>query len=175
MRKGIVENAGRLLLHVSLATIASWIATLVVVGIIGSTLPLRYKPLMEAGGILNPLVWGAALALGFFVNRITCDHSAYWVWLPGIAWLAYAIWDSVHLYDPRWYQGCTASENVVNAFFVLNSRRCGGGESTLSGIFFTVPAANSVAYSVGAWIGLSARRRRNSADTDHKATDLRLG
>jgi hypothetical protein len=128
------------------------------------------KGVLDLGGIANPVVWFPGFALGFFLNRKGSNRSACWVWLIGLAWLAYAIWDSVHSYDARWYQGCTASQNVVNAFFILNSRKCGGGESTLAGLFFTLPAISSVAYSIGAWLGLLSGKRLGKRGTIPEAT-----
>jgi hypothetical protein len=133
------------------------------------------KRLLDLGGLANPVSWCPGFVLGFLLNRKGSNRSACWVWPIGLAWLAYAIWDSVRSYDARWYQGCTASENVVNAFFILNARKCGGGESTLAGLFFTLPAISSVAYSIGAWIRLLSRKRLGKRDTSPEATPMRLG
>ena len=140
-------------------------------GIFGNS-PL--KPIFERGGLANPFIWGPGFVLGFLVNRIISGRFACWVWPLGVVWLAYGIWDSVHLYDPRWYQGCSASENVVNAFFILNSRKCGGGSSTLAGILFTLPAVNTIAYSLGAWLGLLSKRRWDRTDSKRHTTTLGL-
>jgi hypothetical protein len=96
---------------------------------------------------------------GFAVNRKTLNLAACYVWLAGVAWLGLGIWDSIHRYDPRFYQGCSALENVGNAFFILNGRKCGGGSSTLAGALFTMPALNSAAYSAGAWVALRRKQR----------------
>jgi hypothetical protein len=109
----------------------------------------------------NPVFWTSGFVLGFLINRGTQTWIAALIWIGGLVWLAFGIWDSVRLYDPRFYQGCSAADNVVNAFFIMSSQRCGGGESTLAGILFTLPAVNSAAYGAGAW--LSLRLRSSSA------------
>jgi len=117
------------------------------------------------------LVFVIGIGAGFFVNRAAFTRVACWVWLPGLIWLAFGLWDSVRHYDPRWSQGCSATEYVINSFFVLDSSRCSGAEGpTLSGLFFTLPAYSSVAYSVGAWIALRVgRRRRNTSASLHSS------
>jgi hypothetical protein len=150
------------------------VASTFLAGGISNSLPLPYKPLTDDFGVFNPFMWVLGLIAGFFVNRITLPRYACWVWLAGAGWLALGVWSEVHSYDPRWYQSCTASENVVNAFFVLNGRKCGGGGSTLGGIFFTTPAINSIAYSVGAWIGLLSRKRWDQTNRNEDTTTLGL-
>jgi hypothetical protein len=132
------------------------------------------RRLLDLGGLANPVFWCPGLVLGFLLNRKDSDRSACWVWPIGVAWLAYAIWDSVRGYDPRWYQGCTPWENVVNAFFIADAHKCGGGESSLAGLFFTTPAINSVAYSIGAWLGLLYAKRSNKIDTKSETTSTAL-
>ncbi len=153
--KGQTFAVAWLALHGFAAMIASPVIVVLLVGIAKGILgnsPLKF--IVERGGFANPLVWGPGLVLGLVVNRRTRNPLACWVWLIAVAWLAYGILDSLRGYDPRFYQGCSARENVVNAFFVLNAYRCGGGSSTLEGLIFTTPAVCSAAYSVGAWIAL---------------------
>lgn len=116
--------------------------------------PSSLKSAVEEMGLANPFIWIPAIALGFLVNRRTHMRMACWVWCFGVVWLAVGIWGSIRYYDGGSYGGCSALENVVNAFVVLNARRCGGGESTLQGLFFTMPALSSAAYAVGAWVAL---------------------
>ncbi len=129
----------------------------IVAGIIAyvfASLSSPLKAIGEVGGFANPLVWGPAFVAGFLLSYATRQRAARWVWLWGFGWLAVGIGDSVRFYDPHYYQGCSNFQNVVNAFFILNSRRCGGGSSTLNGLFFTLPAISSVAYSMGAWAAI---------------------
>jgi len=135
------------ILHTLIASVLASVISICIIAIAANVLPNK-------GIFIECLVFAVALGIGFLVNRVTLTRLACWVWLPGLVWLVFAIRDSVRDFDPRWYQGCSATQNVVNAFFVLDSHRCGGGGSTLAGVFFTLPAFCSLAYSVGAWIAL---------------------
>lgn len=117
-------------------------------------LPARDRSWTHTVDWYVPYVCAVGFALGFVVNRRTLKRAACYVWIAGLAWLAVGIWNSVSSYDPRFYQGCSVLENVANSFFILNGRKCGGGGSTLAGAFFTMPAMNSIAYSVGAWVAM---------------------
>lgn len=114
-------------------------------------LPVRYLPAAETGGFLNPVSWVAGLAIGFLANRRTPRQYPCWIWTIGMVWLVYGIFDAAHGYNPIFYQGCSLRQNIVNAFFILDSHKCGGGSSTLEGLFFTFPALNSAAYREGLW------------------------
>jgi hypothetical protein len=125
--------------------------------------PSRLKSVVECGGLLNPVVWVPGVVLGLFVNRflnrLTSRRDAgCWVWIVGVAWLSLGILGSVRSYEARYAQGCSALQDVFNAFVILNTRRCEGGESTLAGIFFTIPAINSIGYAVGAALALRLRQ-----------------
>ncbi len=98
------------------------------------------------------LSFPVGFVLGFRLNRAYPAREACWVWISGVVWLAYGIWGSVRHYHPRWSHGCSVTENVLNAFLVMNSRKCEGDESALAAVLFTIPAFASIAYSVGALI-----------------------
>ena len=145
-----VESAGQFAVHGIAALYVSSILTVLIAVILHSP---HLEPILEFGGIANPFLWASGFVLGFLINRSTHTWIAALTWTAGLAWLAAAIWDSVSRYDPRFSQGCSAAEDVLNAFFIVNSYRCSGGES-MAFLFFTLPAVNSVAYSVGAWLSL---------------------
>ncbi len=133
--------------HASMAMIAA--SVLVAALFVAADYALQHasphlKSVIEGGGLLNPLIWIPGITLGFLTNRLIPRGAACWVWIVGALWLASGVWDSIYHNDVRYYQGCSALQNTVNAFFILNARRCGGGESTLSGLVFTTPAISSV-------------------------------
>ena len=175
-RKGLSKlrlAVGGFLFHTTAAMIVSPIVVVITV-LVFQNLPSHLKSVAETGGVANPIFWSPGFVFGLLLNYVTRHRSACWVWLCGVAWLAAGILDSIRYYDRRFYQGCSSFENVVNAFFVLNSRRCGGGGSTLAGFFFTMPALNSVAYAVGAWVAISYMGRFDSTDANQKTTTLGL-
>lgn len=163
----LVSAAGSFLLHTFASMIVSPFVVMAVYLIL-ENIPWHLKSLAEIGRAADPLFWGPGLILGFLLNYVTRHRAACWVWLSGLAWLAVGILDSVRHYDRRFYQECTAFANVVNAFFVLDSHRCGGGESTLEWLFFTMPALNSVAYAVGAWVAIKYAGNFFRGDTNQK-------
>jgi len=163
-RREIGSRVVWFLLHTLAALLIGGIVSVLLTGAVENVLenlPSRYKTLTQFFDWYPPYVCAVGLILGFVANRGTLKRVACRVWISGAAWLAFGMLDSVRGYDPRFYQGCSPLENVVNAFFVLNGRRCGGGGSTLAGAFFTMPALNSVAYSVGAWVALRFGRSEN--------------
>jgi hypothetical protein len=119
------------------------------------------KSLVDAGGFLNPFFWIPGIVVGFLIARSVPRRTACWVSVAGVIWLAFGTADSLRHYDPRWHEGCSAGETVVNAFFIGDSAKCAGGESTLAGMFFTLPAVNSVAYAVGAWLSLRFPKKQS--------------
>ena len=154
-------------LHAFVAMVINSVLIIMAIGIADPFLKgaPRLKSVVDWGGLLNPIWWIPGIALGLFVNRLLNRliprRVACWVWIVGVVWLTAGIWDSVRGYDARYYQGCSVLQNVVNAFFIADSQRCGGGESTLAGLFFTTPAINSISYAVGAWLALRLRKKRS--------------
>jgi hypothetical protein len=103
-------------------------------------------------------IFAIGLVLGYLANRVVRERVAYWVWVPGLIWLALGIRDSVRYHDPYGARGCSVSQDVINSLFVGDSSRC---SESLAWLLFTVPALASIAYSFGAWIALRARRNQS--------------
>jgi hypothetical protein len=122
----------------------------------------RLKSAVDWDGFLNPIAWIPGIVFGLFVNRLLKPgRVACWVWIVGLAWMTAGIWDSVRRYDARYTQGCSIVQNVVNDFVILDTQQCGGGESPLAGLVFTLPAISSTGYAIGAWLALRLERRRS--------------
>jgi hypothetical protein len=125
----------------------------------------RLESVVDRGGYLNPIAWIPGIVFGFFVNRLLKPRRvACWVWIVGVIWLTSAIWYLARHYDASYTQGCSIVRTVVNDFFILDAQRCGGGQSTLAGLFFTMPAINSIGYAVGARLALRFREKRSEAE-----------
>jgi hypothetical protein len=137
------------------------VITVLVVAVAGIVVPKQVSNNTFVGDILMWCVtFAVGFGLGYCINRIAHGRVACWVWVPGLIWVTYAIRDWVRHYDPRWFQGCSAAQDVLNAFLILDSSKCGGGEEGLNAVFFTLPAFCSIAYSIGAWIALRVGRNR---------------
>jgi hypothetical protein len=108
------------------------------------------------GAWYHPVNWLAGLVLGFFVNRRYLHVAACLVWIPGALWLAYGIRDA-QPQGIRW-------EAVKHALFPLRPDECGMTEC-LYVLFYTFPALNAAAYSLGAWIGILSGKGRSAAVT----------
>lgn len=156
---------GLFVLHALVAMIIGSFLAVIAAVIVDSFLKgaLRLSAVVDWGGFLNPFWWIPGIVLGLlvnqFLNRRTPRRAACWVWIAGALWLTAGIWDSVRYYDARYSQGCSVLQDVVNAFFILDSQRCRDGDSGLAGLFFTLPAMSAATYSVGAWFALRLRKR----------------
>ena len=91
-------------------------------------------------------------------------RPALWVWIVGVAWMAVGMAESLHFYraQPQFYGSCSATDNITNAFLLMDSSRCRGASETLDGILYTFPALSAVAYSFGARIALLRRQQPGS-------------
>jgi len=138
-----------------------------VVTVFASMVIDRVLPSLVRDAVAWALPFAVGFVLGFFPNRTLLRRESSWVWVPGLLWLAAGIWSSVRYYDPRWSQGCSVTQDVLNAFIVMGDK-CEGGESGLAGLFFTMPAFSSIAYSLGALIALRmGPRSKNVIPSPH--------
>jgi hypothetical protein len=111
---------------------------------------------LATGAPYSPLLWGLGFLFGFFVNRRMRNTSAQWVWIAGMCWFSLWIWDAVHTYDPRWCQGCTVLQNVWRNLFTVGYNSC--MQDCRGELLGTTPMLNSIAYSLGACVGLRSNR-----------------
>ena len=158
-----------LLSFVAHVVAALWITTLLSVLLTAIAAGLLKSSLRDS--LAWFLVGIVGLILGYIANRAVLQRSACWVWIPGLIFLGFAIWDTVRRYDARWYQGCSATETVVNSFLVADSSKCGGGGPTLAVLFFTTPAFSSITYSLGARSALIVSRRKNNVSQPVRSSE----
>jgi hypothetical protein len=125
----------------------------------------------------SPLFWGSGLLLGFLVNRRTLSGAACWVWLAGMIRLGVGVLSSYSPYRDRpWYnpswcppQGCSFLEQIGDNLFDLKGDKCSGSEC-LGEFLFTAPAFCSIAYSVGAFLGLRSKRSDTKLSSRHQSS-----
>jgi hypothetical protein len=109
-----------------------------------------------------PWMSATACAIGLYVNRARKDWIATFVWVAGVGLLSFAVWDGGRWWDYTWAH--ESKRQYLMDMFVGDAQHCGDG--CVAQIFFTAPCAASIAYSVGATIGLvmPARRRARRRD-----------
>jgi hypothetical protein len=119
----------------------------------------------------SPLFWGSGLLLGFLVTKRKSNRSACWVWVAGAIWLglgmlnAYSPLGSHPWYNPPWCpRGCSFLQQVWDDMFDVTGNKCGGSEC-LGELLFTAPFFCSIAYSVGAFLGLRSEGARLQTDS----------
>ena len=108
----------------------------------------------------GPFVWWPGLALGLFVNRRTLHRAACFVWIPGLVWLDCGIINTSRGWHPV---GISPMAKVRIELFPLKQGECGMTEC-LGVMFYTWPALNSVAYSIGATMALVFNRTGARSD-----------
>jgi hypothetical protein len=94
--------------------------------------------------------WGSAFVLGVCTNALLKDRSAQWVWPIGVSWLIFWIVISAAGYSPRSSYGYSPGQYIWHEYFT--NRDCLA--ECLGLLFTTTPALNSLAYSIGAMLGL---------------------
>ena len=104
-----------------------------------------------------PWMAATSCAFGFFINRARRDRIALFVWVAGLALLAFAIEREARLWNPAWIHE-SRKQYVIDVFFG-DGRHCPGSEC-IAQLFFTAPCTASIAYSLGAAIGLLVPSRR---------------
>lgn len=136
-----------LFLHYVLAVVGS-----IVIGFFPEILVENMNP----NGILepySPMIQIVAGFLGYLVNKRLGHSAARWIWVLGVAWLAYgAIGDSSYWYNSPGYSS-RMQYIWVQFFGTCSNSECAGQ------FLFTTPCAISIIYSVAAAIGLKSYRR----------------
>jgi hypothetical protein len=157
----VASSIGFFVLHTFFALLGATPVSFFVIALVGALMPDSRPREIFAGDVaVYCLVFAIGYSAGFFINRSSLKFAACWVWVPSVTLLTFAVRNWIQNYDPRWHQECSSTEDVLNAFFIVNSRKCGGGEEGLNFVFFTLPAFCSVAYSLGAWVALRMNKSK---------------
>lgn len=153
-----------LFLHVPLAMAVGTFIGVVLRLLVGQVLGFRTQ--LPDLGVFNPLLWGSSLFLGALVNRRTHHRSAYWVAGVGCSYLlAVFLSDVSGLAHSEYSRGVLGGHYLRYEYRVLFSPSC-DGDKCLGQLLVTLPFVNSIAYSVGAWLGLRvAQASENSLAT----------
>ena len=135
--------------HFAISTFVSMIIGFLPEAFIGR---LYYNTGLEA---YSPMILVVAGCLGFRVNRKLGQSAACWVWILGIAWLAYG----AHSETAYWFNsGYSSRMQDVMATFFGGTIACSRSEC-LGELLFTTPCAASIVYSLAAAWGLKSYRK----------------
>jgi hypothetical protein len=110
--------------------------------------PLYYNTGIEP---FAPAIAFTALLLGYFVSfRVFRARAARWIWVLGLLWLTFGIFDETKFWGPSWSSEKSRAGYVFAQFFGPTSK-CSGSEC-LDELFYTMPFVASVMYSVGSYV-----------------------
>jgi hypothetical protein len=135
-----------------------------VVGAMVISFPL--EALLEGGydntglAAYSPAIAFTAFLLGAFVSgRIRKGQAANFVWIIGLLWLLFGMYDETRYWSAIWSVEKTHLGYIL-ANFLGPADRCSGSEC-LGELFYTTPFAASITYSIGAYIRKRQMRRKN--------------
>jgi hypothetical protein len=153
-----------LFLHVPLAMAVGTLIGVVLRLFAGRVLGFRTQ--LPDLGVFNPLFWISSLFLGALINRRTHHRSAYWVAGVGCSYLLAIFLSDVSGFARSQYVTSVSGGHYLEyEYRLLFSPAC-EGDKCLGQLLVTLPFVNSIAYSVGAWLGLRvAQASENPPDT----------
>jgi hypothetical protein len=105
----------------------------------------------------SPMIAITAFLLGYFAARLVFDgHGATFIWIIGLAWMIFGIYDTTRNWSASW-----SPEKTRWGYMLANlfgpTLKCSGSEC-LGELRFTTPFTASITYSVGAFL----RKRRDA-------------
>src|ERR1700743_3214419 len=115
----------------------------------------------------SPMILVVAACLGYWGNKRAGRSSDCWIWVIGVAWLAFGVVEE----SSYWATSSSPSrmQYIVNNFFGRTSL-CSSGEC-LDEFLFTTPFAISIVYSVAAVFGLKSYRKGRADNSDSLSVD----
>jgi len=136
------------------AVIFDWLASAIL-----PTIGIRRVP--SLGILYNTFLWIFGTLLGLLVNRFTRHRSACWVGPIALVFMfGVMVWDISILEHSNYYAAVTHGHYWTYELGQLLSRNdetCSASEC-LGKLFVTFPVIASIAYSIGAWLGLRSQQ-----------------
>jgi hypothetical protein len=130
------------------------------VGVIYGLLTLPHPHPYDAASIFNPVFWVPASLVGLVINRFVRHR---WAWrapaVLGVFLIVGIVFRDVSLFRRSGYElglshGHVWQYEFERLFSPVSSISTDKGDRALSQLFITFPFLSSVAYSVGAWLGV---------------------
>jgi hypothetical protein len=153
-------------LHVVVALVGGVLAVLLVGGLFAALFSgLEVRP-PTPDVIYNPFIWLPAFFLGLVVNRFARHRSAPFVGIVGLVLLVGVMaWDVSILRHGGNYRDLSPGHDWAYEFRQLFSadKTCRDSEC-LGKILVTAPFITTVAYSIGAWLGLRFGKIKDTTD-----------
>ena len=154
------KEAVFLLVHVLIGTVGGFVVAFVAELVFGATLS-AFGIRVVGSGLYNPLVWCTVAALGFFVNRRLQNRSACLVGIVAAVFFFLLMWWDVSSIKHSAFYRRLIQEQYQGHYWryefeqllARDDRACGSSEC-LGKLLFTFPFFASVAYSIGAALGL---------------------
>jgi hypothetical protein len=105
----------------------------------------------------SPMIAATAFLLGYFAAGLILNgRAATFVWIIGLAWMLFGMYDTTKAWSASW-----SPEKTRWGYMLANlfgpTLRCSGSEC-LGELLFTTPFTASITYSFGAYV----RKRRNA-------------
>jgi hypothetical protein len=108
----------------------------------------------------SPMIAVTAFLLGYFAaGRIFSGRAATFVWIIGLVWIVFGIYDTTRYWSASWSPEKTRWGYALANLFGPTVK-CSGSEC-LAELFFTTPLTASITYSVRAYL----RKWRKNRDT----------
>ena len=109
----------------------------------------------------SPMIAITAFPLGYFVSlSIFNGRAATFVWIIGLAWMMFGIYDTTRYWSAGW-----SPEKTRWGYMLANlfgpTLKCSGSEC-LGEVFFTTPFTASITYSIGAYLAKRRDARRET-------------
>jgi hypothetical protein len=109
----------------------------------------------------SPMIAITAFLLGYFVSHsIFNGRAATFVWIIGLAWMMFGIYDTTRYWSASW-----SPEKTRWGYMLANlfgpTLKCSGSEC-LGELFFTTPFTASITYSIGAYLAKQRDARRGT-------------
>jgi hypothetical protein len=167
VRRPLNEELSGLILHCLMAAIVGTLVFVICTMAVDRAFSFAGGRAPDLGLLFNPLIWFPAGLLGVVANRLMQHRSACLVGVVGALFMFAMMAFQVFLYQRSEYFSNLAQGHYwryeLLQLFSSDARICAQGGCL--GRFYTIPFLSSIAYSIGAWLGLKSRIAEHTLTT----------